>query len=251
MKGRVRLDLLLVQRGLIETRQKAQALILAGQVLLDGRPAAKAGQAVSLDASLEVAGPLLRYVSRGGLKLEAAVDHFAIEVADRVCLDVGASTGGFTDCLLQRGARRVYAVDVGRGQLDWRLRRDSRVAVREGINARYIEWAAVGERVDLVTCDVSFISATRILPALAQFLRPESRMVVLAKPQFEAGRGQVGKGGVVRDPRIRAAAAEKVSSALRDLGFGQVLSMECPVPGAEGNREFLVYGFDWTACSSG
>ena len=176
-----------------------------------------------------LAGPPLKYVSRGGQKLEAALDRWAIDVQGKICLDVGASTGGFTDCLLQRGARRVYAVDVGTGQLDWRLRQDPRVAVRERINARYLAWDVIGEPVDLVACDVSFISATLILPALAQFLQPESRIIVLAKPQFEAGRGQVGKGGIVRDPQVHSAVVEKVSRAVRDLGFQNVEAMESQI----------------------
>jgi 23S rRNA (cytidine1920-2'-O)/16S rRNA (cytidine1409-2'-O)-methyltransferase len=242
MRNRVRLDRLLVERGLAASREKAQALILAGQVRVGDQKATKAGQAVAPDAAVSLTGPPPKYVSRGGLKLEAALDRFSIEVGDAVCLDIGASTGGFTDCLLRRGARRVYAVDVGTGQLDWRLRNDPRVVVRERVNARYLTWEEIGEPVDLVTCDVSFISVTLILPAVAQFLHPESRMIVLAKPQFEAGREQVGKGGIVRDPRVHQEVVEKVSQAVGGLGFEQVEAMESPVPGAEGNREFLVYG---------
>jgi len=242
MKSKIRVDRLLVERGLAESREKAQALLLAGQILVGGQKAAKPGQLVQPDAVVAVVGPVLQYVGRGGLKLEAALDRFVVGVRDAVCLDVGSSTGGFTDCLLQRGARRVYAVDVGTGQLDWRLRQDPRVVVRERTNARYLAWDAIGEAVDLVTCDVSFISVTLILPALAQFLHPGSRMVVLAKPQFEAGREQVGKGGIVRDPRVHQEVVEKVSRAVQSLGFEQVEAMESPVLGAEGNREFLVYG---------
>ena len=246
---KARLDRLLVERGLAETRQKAQALILAGQVLVGpegaAQKAAKAGQLVAEDLPLSLVAPL-KYVSRGGLKLEAALDRFAIDVTGKTCLDVGASTGGFVDCLLQRGAARVHAVDVGTGQLDWRLRQDPRVAVRERTNARYLAWEAIGERVDLVTCDVSFISVTLILPALAQFFHAGSSIVVLAKPQFEAGRREVGKGGVVRDPAVHRAVVEKVSRAVTALGFGQVEWMESPLPGAEGNREFLVHGWHWS-----
>ncbi|MBI3695227.1 MAG: TlyA family RNA methyltransferase [Acidobacteria bacterium] len=249
--ARIRLDRLLVERGLAESREKAQALILAGQVLVAGQKAAKPGHAVPVDAAVRVAGPALPYVGRGGLKLAAALDRFAIEVRGNVCLDIGASTGGFTDCLLQHGAARVYAVDVGSGQLDWRLRQDPRVVVRERVNARYLAWDLIGERVDLVTLDVSFISVTLILPAVVQFLGPESRMVVLAKPQFEAGRGQVGKGGIVRDPEVHREVVEKVSGAVRGVGFEQVEWMESPVPGAEGNREFLVYGWEWKQVRSG
>jgi 23S rRNA (cytidine1920-2'-O)/16S rRNA (cytidine1409-2'-O)-methyltransferase len=249
MKGKARLDRLLVERGLVETRQKAQALILAGQVLVGpegaAQKAAKAGQLVAEDMLLSLVAPL-KYVSRGGLKLEAALDRFAIDVSGKTCLDVGASTGGFVDCLLQRGAARVHAIDVGTGQLDWRLRQDARVAVRERTNARYLDWETIGERVDLVTCDVSFISVTLILPALAQFFHAGSDLVVLAKPQFEAGRREVGKGGVVRDPAVHHAVVEKVSRAVMALGFGQVEWMESPLPGAEGNREFLVHGWHWS-----
>ena len=162
-------------------------------------------------------------------------------VAEKVCLDVGASTGGFTDCLLQRGAARVYAVDVGSGQLDWRLRNDPRVVVREGLNARYLALGDIGELVDLATCDVSFISATLILPRMAAVLRETGEMVILIKPQFEVGRGQVGKGGIVRDPELHRAACARVEEAVKALAFRTAI-MESPIPGAEGNKEFLLYG---------
>ncbi|HXG33933.1 MAG TPA: TlyA family RNA methyltransferase [Bryobacteraceae bacterium] len=236
---RQRLDQLLVERGLAESRAKARALILAGQVFVEGERASKPGQMVALDAGLSVAAPP-PYVSRSGKKLEAALDAFGISVQDRVCLDVGASTGGFTDCLLQRGARRVYAVDVGRGQLDWRLRRDPRVVVREGINARYLRFEDIGEYVDLAVCDVSFISVTLILPAVSALLQPAGEMVILVKPQFEVGRGQVGKGGIVRDPELHRLACERVAQAVRALGF-TVSVIESPIAGAEGNKEFLLY----------
>jgi 23S rRNA (cytidine1920-2'-O)/16S rRNA (cytidine1409-2'-O)-methyltransferase len=244
MRKKIRLDRLLVERELVETRQKAQALILAGQVLVEGQKATKPGHAIAAEAAVSLAGPPLKYVSRGGLKLEAALDRFSIDVRGKVCLDIGSSTGGFTDCLLERGARRVHAVDVGTGQLDWRLRQDPRVVVKERTNARYLRFETVGEPVDLVTCDVSFISVTLILPALAQFLRGESRIVVLAKPQFEAGRQQVGKGGIVRDAQVHAQVVAKVTQAIGNLGFQKVEAMESPVLGAEGNREFLVYGWE-------
>ncbi len=234
-----RLDQLLVERGLADSRAKAQALVLAGQVLVDGTKATKPGHAVPADVRLEVIAPP-RYVGRGGLKLEAALDHFQIPVEDKVCLDVGASTGGFTDCLLQHGARRVYAVDVGAGQLDWKLRGDPRVVVREGLNARYLRPEDIGEPVDLAVCDVSFISVTLILPAVQPVLKDTGDMVILVKPQFEAGRKQVGKGGIVRDEAVRAAACARVEQAVRELEF-RTSVMESPVPGAEGNREFLLY----------
>jgi 23S rRNA (cytidine1920-2'-O)/16S rRNA (cytidine1409-2'-O)-methyltransferase len=237
--GRQRLDRVLVERGLAETRAKAQALVLAGQVLVDGQRVDKAGQAVAVTSQVQVLARL-PYVSRGGVKLAAALDGFRIRVEGRVCLDVGASTGGFTDCLLQRGARRVYAVDVGAGQLDWKLRNDPRVVVKEGLNARYLRREDLGERVDLAVCDVSFISVRLILPALAEVLKEDGEMVILVKPQFEAGRRQVGKGGIVRDAAVREAACARVEETLRQLGF-RPSRMESPVPGAEGNREFLVY----------
>jgi 23S rRNA (cytidine1920-2'-O)/16S rRNA (cytidine1409-2'-O)-methyltransferase len=240
--SRRRLDQLLVERGLAESRAKAQALILAGEVFVDGQKAAKSGHAVSLESRVELAGRL-PFVSRGGLKLAAALEGFAIQVEGRVCLDVGASTGGFTDCLLQRGALRVYAIDVGAGQLDWKLRTDPRVVLREGLNARYLRFEDVGERVDLAVCDVSFISATLILPALGPLLKEGGEMVILVKPQFEVGRGQVGKGGIVRDPQLHAEACARVERAARQLGLETRL-MESPILGAEGNREFLLYARD-------
>lgn len=235
-----RIDQLLVDRGLAETRERAQALIIAGYVHSAGRRIDKPGQTVPEDAPIEVT-ERLRYVSRGGLKLEAAVEHFHIDVRDRVCLDVGASTGGFTDCLLQNGAARVYAFDVGTGQLDWKLRNDPRVTVREGINARYLSPDDVGEPVDLIVCDVSFISVTMILPVLPPLLRKPGAMVILIKPQFEAGRDQVGKGGIVRDPVLHRQVCEKIEGAVQSLGFRTVV-IQSPILGAEGNREFLLYG---------
>jgi 23S rRNA (cytidine1920-2'-O)/16S rRNA (cytidine1409-2'-O)-methyltransferase len=234
-----RLDLLLVDRGLAESRQKAQALVLAGQVFVDGQKAAKAGHAVAADCRIEVTGEL-PYVSRGGRKLEAALDHFRIDPSGKVCLDIGSSTGGFTDCLLQRGALRVHAVDTGAGQIAWKIRTDERVVLHENTNARYLQPGNIGEPVELVVCDVSFISATLVLPALARCLTDEAEIVVLVKPQFEVGRGQVGKGGIVRDPALHAAACSRVETALQEMGYRSSIT-ECPLPGAEGNREFLLY----------
>jgi 23S rRNA (cytidine1920-2'-O)/16S rRNA (cytidine1409-2'-O)-methyltransferase len=237
---RQRLDRFLVETGRVESREKAQALIMAGDVLVNGLKAAKAGQAVPPDAKIEI---LSRppYVSRGGLKLAAALEHFQISVAGCVCLDVGSSTGGFTDCLLQHGARRVHAVDVGAGQLDWKLRNDPRVVTHEGVNARYLDASEIGEPVDLIVCDVSFISVTLILPALAPLFRPpKTRLIILIKPQFEAGKGEVGKGGIVRDPAQHAAACERVERAVRQFGFTTGI-VDSPILGAEGNKEFLLY----------
>lgn len=235
-----RLDELLVERGLAESREKAKALILAGQVLVDGQRRDKPAIRVPEDTQIELLQPL-RYVSRGGYKLELALDHFGLRVEGKVCLDVGASTGGFTDCLLQRGAARVHAVDVGHGQLAWKLRQDPRVVVHERLNARYLKVEDLGELVDLATIDVSFISVALILPAVSRVLKPRAELLVLIKPQFEVGKGQVGKGGIVRDPELHRLACAKVQAAVEELGFRAQL-MEDPVEGAEGNKEFFLYG---------
>lgn len=236
-----RLDQLLVERGLAPTREKAQALILAGDVMIAGQRAAKPGQAVAADAALEVVARL-PFVSRGGLKLAHALDHFGISVEGVVCLDVGSSTGGFTDCLLQRRAARVYAFDVGRGQLDWKLRNDPRVIAREECNARYLTPDMLPERPGFATMDVSFISATLILPNLPALLSPEASLVVLVKPQFEVGRESVGKGGIVRDPALHEEACARVRACVESLGFECSLTPS-PITGAEGNREFLLYAY--------
>src|SRR5579871_2346086 len=236
---KLRLDRLLVERGLAESREKAQALIMAGEVIVNGQKAAKSGQMAAEDAVIEVrARP--PFVSRGGIKLAAALGHFAIDVTGFVCADIGSSTGGFVDALLQAGAARVHAVDVGVGQLAWKLRTDPRVVVHESVNAREMEPSLIGEPVDLVTCDVSFISVTLILPAAVRLLQPDGRMVILIKPQFEVGKGQVGKGGIVREPELHRAARDRVSSAVREFGFTTSV-MESPILGAEGNKEFLLY----------
>jgi 23S rRNA (cytidine1920-2'-O)/16S rRNA (cytidine1409-2'-O)-methyltransferase len=236
---KLRLDRLLVERGLAESREKAQALIMAGEVLVNGQKAAKPGHTVADDAKVEVmARP--PYVSRGGFKLVGALRHFAIDVTGKVALDIGSSTGGFTDVLLQGGAARVHAVDVGAGQLAWQLRTDPRVVLHEGINARQLSPADIGEQVDLMTCDVSFISVTLILPAAIPLLRPAGQAVILIKPQFEVGKGQVGKGGIVRDPALHQAACQRVIQAVREFGFDTDI-MDSPILGAEGNQEFLLY----------
>jgi 23S rRNA (cytidine1920-2'-O)/16S rRNA (cytidine1409-2'-O)-methyltransferase len=236
-----RLDRWMVEHGAAESREKAQALIMAGEVVVDGHKASKAGQAVSENAKVEVLSRP-RYVGRGGLKLEGALARFGLDVTGFVCADFGSSTGGFTDCLLQHGATRIYAIDVGTGQLDWKLRNDPRVTVLENVNARYLEPDDLAEPVDLAVCDVSFISATLILPALLRVLKPGSeRLIVLVKPQFEVGRGQVGRGGIVRDPALHEESCEKVRKFIEDAGFRTDI-MESPITGAEGNREFLLYG---------
>ena len=236
-----RLDRLLVEKELTETRQKAQAVIMAGRVFVDGKRVEKAGALVEPDSRLEVLEGA-RYVGRGGLKLEAALEHFGWDVKGKVFLDIGSSTGGFVDCLVQHGAERVNAVDVGAGQLHWRLRQDSRVRLLEGVNARYLRWEQIGETVDGITMDVSFISATLILPRLVPFARPGTRLLVLVKPQFEVGKGQVGRGGVVREASKQAAAVAKVRQCAAGLGFANLEEFPCPIRGMEGNQEFFLSG---------
>ena len=244
-----RLDKLLVSRGLAASRERAQALILAGKVLVDEQRVDKAGAQVAADAVIRLLGEDLKYVSRGGLKFERALEYWKINVDGQVCLDVGASTGGFTDCLLQHGAARVIAVDTGYGQMDFRLRQDPRVRLLEKTNARYLTHEELGEIVDLITVDVSFISATIVLPPVVRAafpLTPESRrgrqLIVLVKPQFEAGREHVGKGGIVRDETSQLAAVEKVKTSLLTLGASNIDVIDSPILGAEGNREFLLRG---------
>lgn len=237
-----RIDQLLVDRGLAETREKARALLLAGSVTVQGQKVTKAGTTVAEDCEIALA-ERMPYVSRGGFKLAGALDRWNIDLTGRVCLDCGSSTGGFTDCMLQRGAARVHCVDVGVGQLHWKLRQDLRVSLHEGVNARYLEPAQLGELVQFVCCDVSFISVTLILPALIPLLAPPRELVVLVKPQFEAGREDVGKGGIVRDPAVHEAACQKVRAAVETFGLKAEI-IDSPVLGAEGNKEFLLYGFD-------
>jgi len=245
---KVRLDKLLLERGLASSRERAQALILAGKILVSGQKIEKAGTGVDPEADIRLLGEDLKYVGRGGLKLEKALDHWQIDVTGKVCLDVGASTGGFTDCLLQRGAARVIAVDTGHGQIDFRLRQDAHVRLLEKTNARYLTRDQLGEAADFIAMDVSFISATLVFPAVVAAAFPESpidrrgrQMVVLVKPQFEVGREQVGKGGIVRDPAAQQGAVEKVRLALLAQNCVHTDVIESPILGAEGNREFLLY----------
>ncbi|HIE11191.1 MAG TPA: TlyA family RNA methyltransferase [Kiritimatiellae bacterium] len=235
----LRLDRLLVERGLAPTRSAARGLILAGKVTVDGRRVDKAGVRVRSDATVDVA-PGQKFVSRGGIKLAAALEAMAIEVRGRVCLDVGASTGGFTDCLLQRGARCVYAVDVGRGQLHWKLRNDHRVRLMEGINARFLEPGMFPEAPELACIDVSFISLTLVLPPVTQVLAPRGTVVGLVKPQFEAGRDRVSRGGVVRDPSVREEVVGRIREFARGLGLVEQGMMQSPLKGPAGNVEFLL-----------
>ena len=244
---KLRLDKLLVDRGLAASRERAQALILAGKVLVNDQKVDKAGAQVLGDAVVRLLGEDLKYVSRGGLKLERALEHWKIDVTGKVCLDVGASTGGFTDCLLQRGASRVIAVDTGYGQMDFKLRQDSRVRLLEKTNARYVTAEVIGEKVDLIVIDVAFISATLVLPSAVNAAFPRSpdersgrQVIVLVKPQFEAGREFVSKGGIVRDEAAQLASVEKVRKTLLDLACLSTDVIDSPILGAEGNREFLL-----------
>jgi 23S rRNA (cytidine1920-2'-O)/16S rRNA (cytidine1409-2'-O)-methyltransferase len=235
-----RLDVLLVARGLAPTREKAQAMILAGRVEVEGRRVEKAGTPVSTDAEIRVEGPAHPYVSRGGVKLAAALDAFHLDPAGAVCLDVGASTGGFTDCLLQRGAARVYCVDVGSGQIDSKLRGDPRVILREEVNARFLSSEHVPEPVSLAAVDVSFISARLVLPPVVRRVAPGGALVVLVKPQFEAGRAEVPRGGVVKSETTRRRVVEEVAEAARRLGLELLGSIPSPIRGASGNQEYLL-----------
>ena len=247
-----RIDLLLLEQGLAESRHKAQALLLAGKIVVDGQKVDKPGHLVRPDAEIRLLGQD-RFVSRAGAKLQAALDAFSIPVAGRVCADLGASTGGFTDCLLQNGAAAVHAFDVGKGQLDWKLRSDRRVVVHDEFNVRYIAARDLPQDVSLVCADLSFISLTKILlplrDALSESLRERSGhdastvtdLVLLVKPQFEVGKGEVGKGGIVRSPEKRAAAVEGVEAFSREAGFTPQGSIASPVVGSKGNQEFLLY----------
>lgn len=236
-----RLDKLLVTRGLVQSRERARALILAGQVVVDHHTVDKAGAQVSTDVSLRLKGEDIPYVSRGGLKLEKALEAFAVEVTGRVALDVGASTGGFTDCLLQRGAIRVYAVDVGYGQLAWKLRQDERVVNLERTNIRHLQAETLQEQPGLAVIDASFISLDKVLPATLALLDEQAEVVALIKPQFEVGRGAVGKGGVVRDASQHKEVVERIRRLSEELGC-QVLGVtESPILGPKGNREFLIH----------
>jgi 23S rRNA (cytidine1920-2'-O)/16S rRNA (cytidine1409-2'-O)-methyltransferase len=245
---KLRLDKLLVDRGLAGSRERAQALILAGNVLVDEQKRDKAGAQVATDASIRLLGEDLKYVSRGGLKLERALEYWKIPVEGKICFDIGASTGGFTDCLLQHGASGVIAIDTGYGQMDFKIRQDPRVRLLEKTNARYLTREITGEAADLIAMDVSFISATLVLPAVVAAAFPDAgtrngrQIVVLVKPQFEAGREHVGKGGIVRDPIAQAAAVERVRQSLVSLGCSNSDVIESPILGAEGNREFLLRG---------
>jgi 23S rRNA (cytidine1920-2'-O)/16S rRNA (cytidine1409-2'-O)-methyltransferase len=245
---KLRLDKLLLERGLVPSRERAQALVLAGKVLVNEQKIEKPGASVDPASEIRLLGDDLKYVGRGGLKLEHALQHWKIDVRGRICLDVGASTGGFTDCLLQHGAARVIAIDTGQGQIAFQLRQDPRVRLLEKTNARYLTRQQLGETVDFIAMDVSFISATLVLPAVIANAFPQDshararhELVVLVKPQFEVGREHVGKGGIVRDPAAQQQAVEKIRAAVQAVGAGSIDVTESPILGAEGNREFLLY----------
>ena len=247
MSNKTRLDVLLVEQGLLESRQKAQAVIMAGSVFVDGQRVDKPGTAVPNTAAIQVRGHALPYVSRGGLKLEKAMQTFPLTLDGKVCADIGASTGGFTDCMLQNGATKVYAVDVGYGQLDWKLRGDPRVVCMERTNARYLTHEQIPEELDFASVDVSFISLRLILPALDGLLSPEGEAVCLVKPQFEAGREKVGKKGVVRDPAVHLEVLEAFLEHAKESNFTVIGITYSPIRGPEGNIEYLGYleSGDW------
>jgi 23S rRNA (cytidine1920-2'-O)/16S rRNA (cytidine1409-2'-O)-methyltransferase len=240
-KAKVRLDVLMVDRGLAPSRERARSLILARQVSVDGKIVDKAGSPVAATASVELAAPDHPYVGRGGIKLAHALDVFDINVKGRRALDIGASTGGFTDVLLQRGAAQVVALDVGHGQLDWKLRTDPRVVVREGVNARNLDSSDLPDRVDLVTIDVAFISLGHIFPALPRVMSASADIVALVKPQFEAGRDEVGKGGLVTDPAVHEEVVARVTEQAAAAGLQRVAFTPSPITGASGNREFFLH----------
>ncbi len=239
--GKERIDKVLVERGLVESRTRAQALILAGQVLVREQRVDKPGQLIETDADIRIKGETLRYAGRGGLKLEAALREFKIDPTGKNCIDVGASTGGFTDCLLQHGSAGVWAVDVGHNQLVWRLRQDPRVVVLEGQNARHLDPNQFQFRFEIASVDVSFISLNKVLPSLLPCLAENADCIALIKPQFEVGKGEVGRGGIVTDPAKHRRVLNEIKSAALAIGFRPVGLIESPILGAEGNREFLMH----------
>ena len=236
-----RIDVLLVEKGFFESREKAKASIMAGVVYANEQKVDKAGEEVSIDAKIEVRENICPYVSRGGLKLEKAVKFFGVNLKDKVCMDIGASTGGFTDCMLQNGAKKVFSVDVGYGQFAWKLRQDERVVCMERTNIRYVTDEQIGEKLDFASIDVSFISLTKVLPVAFNLLKDDGEVVALIKPQFEAGREQVGKKGVVRDSKVHKEVIEKIIAFSESIGFSVKNLSFSPIKGPEGNIEFLLY----------
>lgn len=241
MSEKKRLDVILVEKGFFESREKAKASIMAGIVFVDEQKVDKAGEMILDTANIEVRGNVCPYVSRGGLKLAKAISEFGIDLADKVCMDIGASTGGFTDCMLQNGARKVFSVDVGYGQFAWKLRQDERVVCMERTNIRYVTKEDIKEELDFASIDVSFISLTKVLPVAFSLTKESGEVVALIKPQFEAGREQVGKKGVVRDSNVHKEVIEKVINFSNEIGFGVKNLSFSPIKGPEGNIEFLVY----------
>ncbi len=241
LENKLRLDLLLVERGLVDTRERAQGLILSGSVLVDEKRIDKVGKRIPINAELRLLGKGIPYVSRGGLKLERAIEAFSITVRDKIVLDVGASTGGFTDCLLQKGAKKVYTVDVGYGQLAWKLRKDPRVVVIERQNIRTLSEKVFQEELDLATIDCSFISLKIVLPKVRSLVRETGEILALLKPQFEVGKGEVGKGGIVKDPGLHEKVIREIADLAQGLNLNLLRTVESPILGAKGNREFFLY----------
>ncbi|MCL4536697.1 MAG: TlyA family RNA methyltransferase [Nitrospirae bacterium] len=236
-----RLDKILVDKGLVQSRERAQALIMEGKAFVDGITVTKAGAMVNVGAHIELKGEDIPYVSRGGLKLEAAIKHFSISMKDKIAMDVGSSTGGFTDCMLQHGAKRVYCIDVGYGQLAWKLRQDSRIVLIERTNIRYLEREKIPDEIDIATIDVSFISLAKVIPNVLEFLKQDGEIIALIKPQFEVGKGEVGKGGIVKDEAKRLKAVDRVKENLELLGLQTIGVIQSPIPGQKGNIEHLIY----------
>ncbi|MBI4684926.1 MAG: TlyA family RNA methyltransferase [Nitrospirae bacterium] len=236
-----RLDKILVSKGITESRERAKALIMEGKVFINGIPATKAGIMVNQDAVIELKSEDIPYVSRGGLKLEAAIDNFKIDLKDKIAMDVGASTGGFTDCMLKKGVKKVYCIDVGYGQIAWSLRNDPRIILFERTNIRYLEREKIQEMIDIATIDVSFISLNKVVPKVVEFLREGGEILALVKPQFEVGRGKVGKGGIVRDEDTRLEAVESVKCDIEAMGLCAIGVFESPVLGQKGNIEYFLY----------
>ncbi len=236
-----RLDKILVDRGLVKSRERAKALIMEGTVLVDGAPVTKAGSMISSTSAVSLKGEEIPYVSRGGLKLEAAIKFFKVDLKDKVAMDVGSSTGGFTDCMLQMGVKKVYCIDVGYGQMAWALRNDPRVILLERTNIRYLDRKRIPEMIDIATADVSFISLTKVIPRVMEFLKESGEILALVKPQFEVGKGDVGKGGIVREEEKRLAAVESVRTELENLGLHVIDIFQSPVPGQKGNIEYFLY----------
>jgi 23S rRNA (cytidine1920-2'-O)/16S rRNA (cytidine1409-2'-O)-methyltransferase len=236
-----RLDKIIVDRGLAASRERARALIMEGKVSVSGAPVTKAGALIAPEAAVEVSGGEIPYVSRGGLKLEAALRYFNVSVGGKITLDAGASTGGFTDCLLQHGAQKVYCIDVGYGQLAWKLRQDPRLVIIERTNIRYLEKEKIPDPIALATIDVSFISLVKVVPKVLEFLQSKGEVIALIKPQFEVGKGEVDKGGVIKDAAKRERAVSQVKEAMESLGLRIIGVMQSPVTGQKGNIEYLIY----------